>query len=363
MTEARFFILLGKKLSREATADELAEIERLLEAWQVTPHQLKMIEDFWQKNPEADKRSIEERWEKIVGKLNEYREETHIEAPEIGPVKGKVFTMRRMLAAASVAALVVFTGWWLWDKGEKTGIEVAEVQTGDSVVVASNGIRKMVLLPDSTTVHLNSGSRLRYNKNFGHGNREVWLSGEAFFEVTKNAAHPFLVNTNRMMVKVLGTVFNVKAYDTREDIETTVVEGKVEVSLKGNEEKKVILLPSEKISLKNNQLVKDGDEVRPKVAGISYEVKTVVPDIKETGMPEEAAWVKEKVVFTDEPFEMVALKMERWYDVHIYFETEKMKTILMTGDFDKVDIQQALKILQMMVNFKYEIKGKEIYIR
>lgn len=219
-----------------------------------------------------------------------------------------------------------------------------------------------MVLPDSTTIHLNSGSRLSYNKDFGKGNRQVWLSGEAFFEVTKDAAHPFLVNTDRMTVKVLGTVFNVKAYNTKEDIETTVVEGKVEVSLKEGAEKKVILLPSEKISLKNNSIIKDGVASRTVHPGINYEVKTVQPDIKATGMPEEAAWVKEKVIFTDEPFETVALKMERWYNVHILFKNEKMKSILMNGDFDNVNINEAMHILQMMVGFKYTIRDSDIFI-
>ena len=166
-----------------------------------------------------------------------------------------------------------------------------------------------------------------------------------------------------MVVKVLGTVFNVKAYDTKEDIETTVVEGKVEVSLKESAEKKVILLPNEKISLKNNGLLKASISARAAVSAISYEVKTVPVDIKETGMPEEAAWIKEKMIFTNEPFETVALKMERWYDVHIRFQNQKMKNILMNGDFDNVDIHEAMHILQMMVGFNYTISGNDISIK
>ncbi len=363
MNEPEIFVLLGKKLSGEATDEELRDLERLLEEERPAPEQLKALEDFWHLNREANEYDLNRKWEKFVRKLSGYYEAQDVKIIEERKEQRRIFPIVRIAGVASVAILLVISGWLLWFSGEKKNLQVTEVAARDSVVVAHNGERKTILLPDSTTVHLNSGSRLNYNKDFGKGNREVWLSGEAFFEVTKDATHPFWVNTNRMMVKVLGTVFNVKAYDTQEDIETTVVEGKVEVSLKDNEEKKVILLPNEKISVKNDQLVKDAGEIKQKTAGVNYEVKTVVKDIGQTGMPEEAVWVQGKMIFADEPFETVALKMERWYDVHIHFENEKLKTILMTGDFDRVDVRQALQILQMMVNFKYEIKENEIFIR
>lgn len=359
MKESRVFILLGKKLSNEATPEELTELNWLLKDKGVKSFDLELLQDIWQKNPGLDEAFLDEQWEKVSGKLHGYTIPSSDRIPGLEE-KRKVFTMKRLLAAASVVTILMLTAWMIWLKPAGESPLIVQRQLKDSVIIAQNGERKSVLLPDSTTVHLNSGSRLVYNKNFGKRNREVWLSGEAFFEVTKDAAHPFLVNTDRMLVKVLGTVFNVKAYDTKEDIETTVVEGKVEVSLKEGAEKKVILLPNEKISLKNTNSLKESPAA---VTGISYEVKTVSPDIEKNGMPEEAVWVKEKMIFTDEPFETVALRMERWYDVRIRFENEKMKSILMNGDFDNVDIQQALQILQIMVNFKYEIKGKEIYIR
>jgi ferric-dicitrate binding protein FerR (iron transport regulator) len=362
MTEARIFILLGKKLSKEATAEELAELDQLLEDKMVEPYKLKLLEDIWQRGSVLDEDLLDEKWEKVSGRLYDRPEMAYSSVSSSGK-KNISFSSGSILAAASVAALLVLTAWLTWFRQEEKAVPVVMNQVRDSVVVALNGERKKVLLPDSTTVHLNSGSRLSYNKDFGNGNREVKLSGEAFFEVTKDAAHPFLVNTSRMMVKVLGTVFNVKAYDTKEDIETTVVEGKVEVSLKDGLEKKVILLPSEKISLKNNRMFREADLPQAAVPGISYEVKTVQPDIKKTGMPEEAAWVKEKVIFTNEPFETVALKMERWYDVHIHFENEKMKSILMNGDFDNVGIKEAMHILQMMVGFNYTISGNDIFIK
>lgn len=357
---------MGKKLTNEATTEELAELDGLLENKPVGPYDLELLREVWQKKPGMDELLLDKEWQKISSRLHSGGDAPfvpfRIPAPGMENKK-KYISIGRMLAAASVAALVLLTAWLVWLKQEEKVASAAPNQAKDAVVVALNGERKKVVLPDSTTVHLNSGSRLTYSKDFGKNNRQVWLNGEAFFEVTKDAAHPFLVNTDRMIVKVLGTVFNVKAYDTKEDIETTVVEGKVEVSLTESAEKKVILLPNEKISLKNNRLLKASIPAEAVVPGISYEVKTVPVDIKHTGMPEEAAWVKEKMIFTDEPFETVALKMERWYDVHIRFENEKMKNILMSGDFDSVNINEAIHILQMMVGFNYTISGNDIFIK
>lgn len=266
------------------------------------------------------------------------------------------------MIAAAVGTLVSVSTFFIFKKDKYVSKNIA-YQSTDSIVNTKNGEKKRITLPDSTKVYLNSGSQLVFNKNFGSGNREVHLNGEAFFDVTKDSKHPFLVNTNRMLVKVLGTTFNVKAYNTTEDIETTVVEGKVEVSLKEDREKKVILLPSEKISIKNGEFQQRGRQI-----SLKYEVETVrIHSGKESENNErdipETAWINDKVIFTEERFETVALKMERWYNVRFHFDNEGMKNILMSGDFDNVEINEALQILQMLFNFSYQMKGNEVYIK
>ena len=362
MSEARIYILLGKKLSNEATKDELTELEQLLQDKKVEPYLAELLQEIWQKKATINEKELDEKWMHAASHFSPEAEDSNI-----FPVyrqKAKTILLRRVMGvAAGLAALVLLSLWLFQCSQKQTLLADTGAGTKDSVTVAMNGERKKIILPDNTEVHLNSGSRLVYNKDFGNNNREVWLSGEAFFEVTKDAAHPFLVNTNRMMVKVLGTVFNVKAYNTKEDIETTVVEGKVEVSLKEDAGKKVILLPNEKISLRNGSIVKEDGHTHNPVTPLSYEVQTVKSDKKETTMPEETAWVKEKVFFNQEPLEIVALKMERWYNVRIHFKDEKMKHLLMTGDFDNVSIDEAMHVLQIMVGFEYDINGSDVFIR
>ncbi|HTN08741.1 FecR family protein [Agriterribacter sp.] len=361
MKEARIYILLGKKLSNEATQDDLAELEQLLQDKHVEPYLVELLREVWQKKARIRESELDEKWERAAHRMVMESEISNVTAPLPSGKIFKLFSRRAAVAAAGLTGLMLLSVWLLQPAGKQQHAVAAVIETKDSVTVVPRGERKIIMLPDSTNVHLNSGSSLVYNKDFGNNNREVWLKGEGFFEVTKDAVHPFWVNTSRMTVKVLGTVFNVKAYDTREDIETTVVEGKVEVSLKEDAEKKVILLPNEKISLRNSSIPKEGAYAL--TVPLSYEVQAVKPDKKETTMPEEAVWVKEKLVFTQEPLEIVALKMERWYNVHIHFKNEKMKNLLMTGDFDNVSLSEAMHVLKIMVGFEYDINGNDVFIR
>lgn len=363
MKEARIYILLGKKLSNEATQDDLAELEQLLQDKHVEPYLVELLREVWQKKARIRESELDEKWERAAHRMVMESEISNVTAPLPSGKIFKLFSRRAAVAAAGLTGLMLLSVWLLQPAGKQQHAVAAVIETKDSVTVVPRGERKIIMLPDSTNVHLNSGSSLVYNKDFGNNNREVWLKGEGFFEVTKDAVRPFWVNTSRMTVKVLGTVFNVKAYDTREDIETTVVEGKVEVSLKENVEKKVILLPNEKIALRNNKILEADVAVPAATAPLNYKVQTVKLDKEENDMPEEAVWIKEKVVFTGESFEIVALKMERWYNVRIHFEKENMKSIRMSGDFDNVSINGAMQVLQMMVGFGYDIRGNDIYIR
>jgi ferric-dicitrate binding protein FerR (iron transport regulator) len=225
MKEARIFILLGKKLSNEATDNELAELGQLLQDESVQPYLLEMVQEIWQKKAKVNEKELDEKWERTVQRFQTEPENGEA-VPLFRPKTKKMYFFRAMVAAC-VAGLVLLSVWLLYASDKQKLSAVVVAQSRDSVTVALKGERKKIMLPDSTEVHLNSGSSLVYNKDFGNKNREVWLKGEAFFEVTKDASHPFLVNTKRMMVKVLGTVFNVKAYNTKEDIETTVLVCKV----------------------------------------------------------------------------------------------------------------------------------------
>ncbi len=223
------------------------------------------------------------------------------------------------------------------------------------VQTSKAGERKSFQLPDGTKVMLNAGSTLRIPANFSHASREISLEGEAFFDVARDARKPFVIHTNLMDIKVLGTAFNIKAYPADASTETTLLTGSVEVLVKDGNNKKFILHPSEKIIVPNT--LKTGSQsgqVRRKAvaAGESYKIKPLSFNKGDSSLVE-ISWTESRLAFDGNSFEEIALELERWYNVSIRFEDESIKDFRFTATFDKKTIVQVLNALQLSRPFGY----------
>ena len=218
-----------------------------------------------------------------------------------------------------------------------------------------------LVLPDGTKVRLNSGSTFSYPETFSKTIREVNLEGEGFFEVTKNAKKPFLVHTNTFTVKVLGTVFNVKAYRNDKNIETTLLSGRVQVELKNKPEKNIILLPNEKLIVANNLPgTANTPVVNAREAKIEYQV-TTLPQIKAEDI-KETAWLDNRIVFTNESFEDIAKQIERKYNVQMIFDDQSLKNEQISGILENESLEQALLFIKMTTPFKFRVDGRNVYL-
>lgn len=194
-------------------------------------------------------------------------------------------------------------------------------------------------LSDGSLVILNSGSKLRYPVNFSGDLREVFLCGEACFEVAKNPDKPFVVRTDRTDVQVLGTLFNVSAYSDEENTEVTLVNGRVQV---GREEEPTVLLPGQQFLLNNRTLEKAIREVDTNVY---------------------IAWTNGLFRFDAMPLEQLMLKLSRWIPITYTFKDEAIKKIRFTGGFRKYDdVDHMLKMLEEIINISFKRKGQEIII-
>ena len=210
------------------------------------------------------------------------------------------------------------------------------------------GKTKELQLPDGTSVKLNAGSTFSYPKVFSTKNRLVTLKGEGFFEVAKDANRPFLVHTDKVIIKVLGTAFNVKAYSTDKKIETTLLSGKIQVGLNDKPEKNIVMKPNEKLTLIN------------KGAATEYELEEL-PDLHKDEVAE-IAWLSNKLVFTNERFDEVSKQIERRFDVKIVFENEALKRERISGVFKDESLEQALSFIKMTTSFKYRRDGGVIFL-
>lgn len=219
------------------------------------------------------------------------------------------------------------------------------------------GSKSKLVLPDSTVVWLNAGSKLTYNEDFGVDNRNTVLSGEAFFEVKKSSI-PFIIETNAVKIKVLGTAFNVKSYPNEKTTETALIHGSVEITLNQRPGEKFILKPHEKLVVSNEpaQATAVREKKEPIVVLSSLTHSETDQSILET------SWVENKLVFQNETFEELAKKLERWFNVSIEIKDEKLAAARLTGTFDNETVREALAALQISTPFRFTIEANHITI-
>ncbi|MCB0462655.1 MAG: FecR family protein [Flavobacteriaceae bacterium] len=198
-----------------------------------------------------------------------------------------------------------------------------------------------VVLSDGSKVTLNAGTALTYPVSFIENeiHREVFLDGEAYFQVAKDSKHPFIVNTNDMDVEVLGTQFNISAYSDDEKSYTVLVEGKVAAHNKLTQNNTKILTP--------NQLVYQQDK--------QFVVETV-------NIQKYVAWVNGELVFIDDSFKVITNKLERKYNLKINNTYPELNDINITATFSNENIDQVLKTFQTYKPFNYQIKNGVVTI-
>ncbi|RKR13169.1 FecR family protein [Maribacter vaceletii] len=198
-------------------------------------------------------------------------------------------------------------------------------------------------LSDGTMVHLNAGTTMKYPVNFIKGKeREIFLKGEAYFEVAKDKEHPFIVNTNDIGVRVLGTHFNVNSYKNT-DSYAVLAEGSVVVYkqlLKSDLETHIKIVPGQKASLlKENITVKNID------------------------IDKYLGWRNGRLLFDNEEFKDVVKKIERKYNVKIENEYSKLNNLKFKGDFEDESIIDLLDTFKESARFNYEIIDNKIIIK
>ena len=254
-----------------------------------------------------------------------------------------------------LASAVLYT--YFTKKEQKSGQKLTLSQNNIST---KPGSKTQVTLPDGSKVILNADSKLSYPDNFMGNTREVTLEGEAFFDVTKNKKKPFIIHSKTMDIKVLGTVFNIKAYPFESLSEASLISGSIEVILKTRTNEKIFLKPNEKITVSNNTESKqtpnpEKDKYREIVPLIS--INKLKFDNADNQVSE-IAWTQNKLIFNNESFENLVQLLQRWYGLEIRIETNKLKDINFTGRFYSESISQVLEALQITHKFNYSNNNK-----
>ena len=208
-------------------------------------------------------------------------------------------------------------------------------------LLVGRGHEYMLILNDGTRVWMNARSRLVYPVAFGD-TREVELEGEAYFEVTRDENRPFIVHAGQVAVKVLGTEFNVSNSPEIEEVQTTLINGKVQVTLSENMDG-YTLHPGEQVVYN-----KESGEVTVANVDVSYVT----------------AWREGRLRFRDRPLKEIMDFISRWYDVDVVYEDESVKNYLFGCNFNRhVTVTPLLELFQSTGTVRFEVVGKKIIVK
>jgi ferric-dicitrate binding protein FerR (iron transport regulator) len=364
MSQERFWVLLSRKLAREANAQDLLELEQLIQGnpeWQFA---VQSIEDIWAIRAEPDELKAETAFachiqrmnEKNIGYVEPEAEEEAIQMKGRGKKKWFFAAAAMLVAIASWFGIKEISGK---SSGSKFARQVNEITTHP-------GSKTRIELPDGSIVWLNSGSKLTYNGDFNKETREVTLTGEGYFDVAKNKEKPFVIHTSTINVKVLGTVFNLRAYPQDKKTETSLIHGSVEVTIRNRPNNKIILSPNEKLIVENGASFLE--KRKEKAANAEKDpVENIISVNRITYSPvdstiAETEWINNRLVFRDESFEDLAVKMERWYNIKIEINDQRLREYRLSGTFETETITQALDALKISLPFRYEQDGNKILV-
>jgi transmembrane sensor len=252
------------------------------------------------------------------------------------------------LKIAAVSLLVIGLAS-IWNTIRNPRTNAQEVAYNEIIVPL--GEKAQIILSDGSHVWINSDSKLKYPVKFGATSRDIALEGEAFFDVARQNGKTFTVKTRDVKVNVLGTAFNVKCYPGDDKTQTTVVRGEVKVEDIRGSLKSAILKPNEMATL---------HETRLSDAGASESASIKVDKVDPVNL---VSWKDQLLVFAGESFGDLAIKMERWFNVKIRINDEKLKSERYNGKFvHNETIYQVLEAIKITTPITYKVENDTIYI-
>ncbi|WP_167856843.1 FecR family protein [Hymenobacter aquaticus] len=307
---------------------------------------------FWQgPKPVANPADTARAFDRLLARIDEAEQPALAgEAAEADETGGRVVALPRparwrrlWLAAASVAVLA--TGGTVAYRqylAQPSGLAPLSYEERTN----PRGTKSKVLLADGTAVWLNADSRLSFPATFSGARREVYLEGEAFFDVKRNEQMPFIIHVGTHEVRVLGTSFNVKAYKEDDAVETAVVTGRVafiRAALPAAAARDTIyVVPDQKVVYS-----KASHELRvEQVNGRDY-----------------ASWNQRSLIFQATPLAEVAKTLERQYNVTVRFEDERLRNCRLTGRFKDQSLREVLRLIEMTRAFDFELQNSTLLIK
>ncbi|WP_123864699.1 FecR family protein [Chitinophaga barathri] len=346
INEEQFIELVARKLAGQATPAELTELEELLQQEDLK-ERYQFLQQYFSAPEGQSSADTEQALEKTLDRIrtgdglsSAYNSEMWQESP--GRRRWPLYTA----AAAAVAALIAVFLYTRHDLPATSAPTAQAVQDTAQWLNRQNGkaTRAVIELADGSKIWLNAESRLSYPEVFSRTSREVYLSGEAFFEVAKDQERPFIVHLAKGTVQVLGTSFNVRAYDN-EPVQTSVTTGKVAFIPKYENSNQppdtFYITPDQKVTYRHTA----DDIVKENTSG-----------------QDDKAWTEGRLVFRDASLEDICRELERTFGKKVIFESEGPRYFRMTGSFQNNNLQDILYYLAKSRQFRYKVTDSTLLI-
>jgi len=311
------------------------ELEKAMSILDDPYHNLELrptLHDIWFSG-ETEHIAIPEE-DNFSGMLNEIHHKINLDKKTQKKSKVK----RLFLNVSKIAAILII--------GALIGIIAQHYKKTEPVYytsIAPKGSVSQMLLPDNTMVYLNSGSEIKYSINGNGGGREVFLEGEAWFQVTKNKEKPFVVHTPYYNVNVLGTEFNVKAYPEDKEITTTLEEGSIQIT------------STENFKIQSNQVLIPGEQLIYNKENNSISLKKVKTQFY-------TSWKENKLIFINMELKDLFTLLERKYGVDIEVNDSSIMELHYDGTLKNETILEVMEILKHSLPVNYKIEGQKIHI-
>jgi len=316
-------------LADEMTVSEREQFEKVISSDQAKKAQLLEYRKIWEGVDQLaarNKYNMDGEWDLLAGKIDfgeaEIRDRQDI----------KVLTIRSALlriAAVLIIGLIGFAGWY----GGR------QMLMYDRIAVEKG--TEIIELPDGSLVTLNSGSTVRYTRNESLNFRKVKLSGEAFFEVSRDTSKPFIIDAGPAQIEVLGTSFNVYAYPGSKEVEVTVSTGLVAMSVKSEADRQIMLSQGN--------------------TGIYSKEKEELNLLLE-GNINAIAWKTRQLEFTDTPLEELIEVLKHTYQADIFLQDSSLADYTITVSFNKQELDAVLKVLASTLDLNIKKEGDQIII-
>lgn len=355
----KFYDLLSTKLSGDATVEDLSQLHDILHQHPEFQFLYDEVMRPVQKTETATIRS-QQAWAAHYAKMlcaAHPPAEPLVKTADTSNLKLKK-TINRFIVAACIFTLLAGT-YFLFSRGAASSVENVASRSNKNEMVTPKGSTSNLTLPDGTKVVLNADSKISYGENFAKGSRKVTLSGEAYFDVKYDALTPFIIHTRKADIKVLGTAFNVKNYPNGV-FETSLIRGKIEISLNDQSGKKFVLRPSQKFVVSDTTSVVEKQRI-PNMAVEAFKTQ-ILPITIQDSFVAETSWIDYRLVFTNLPLHEIATELERYYNIQVTFLTPSTMNYRYTGTFENQKLDEVMKILKLSKNINYKIKNKELII-